>query len=162
MGGGGGRGGGGGFGGGGFGAAVSPEVGSVVDTGAGSAADLSEVDIAAASRAPGSAACAGLAVCVPDGVQVAGASEVAGPEEGAGVGAVAGATVGAGAWPLRASGSRPAPTMAAIPYGYGYDPYGYGGYGYAGYDDGCVPVARRVFDGYGYRISYVYSCGAYY
>jgi hypothetical protein len=48
-------------------------------------------------------------------------------------------------------------------YPYGYDPYGYGGYGYAGYyDDGCVPVARRVFDGYGYRIRYVYSCGAYY
>jgi len=38
----------------------------------------------------------------------------------------------------------------AYPYGYGFDPYAY--------YDGCGTVARRVFDGWGYRVVYVNTC----
>jgi hypothetical protein len=44
--------------------------------------------------------------------------------------------------------------FAAAAYGYPY------GYGYSNYYD-CPTVARRVFDGWGYRIVWLNSCDYY-
>ena len=128
---------------------------SAADMAAVSAADLSAVDIVGASRVPASVACAGLVVCVPVGAEAAGATAVVGP----------GGRWGYGRWGYRPWGYGLAAAgvglaaSAATTAAYGYDPYGLR---LRRLDDGCVPVARRVFDGYGYRIRYVYSCGDYY
>jgi hypothetical protein len=49
--------------------------------------------------------------------------------------------------------------VAAGAYYGGYDPYGYG-YSYSTYYD-CPTVARRVYDGWGYRVVWINSCDYY-
>jgi hypothetical protein len=62
---------------------------------------------------------------------------------------------GWGRWP--AYGAAVGLGLAAGAYYGGYYPYGYG---YSAYYD-CPTVARRVYDGWGYRVVWVNSCDYY-
>jgi hypothetical protein len=44
---------------------------------------------------------------------------------------------------------------SAAYYGSGYYPYDYGYYGYGD----CPLVRQQIWDGYGYRVAWVNSCG---